>query len=341
MNAPLPTSARPLAHALLTPAQTRELIAAGRPCCIAGDEALLRELPPGRWIGGTIPYFMAANGGTCSNTQLFVTELPCHEAGPQIRVYNRATLNQVCRDSPDHGFTLLVLPAFSEVHEAFAQEAPDYEDMYLKPLVGWISGVHLNDIGSAQPRVLDGSTGQWHANAGVAIHVPVAPSQLVHVDIVNLFEPGSGPIIEFEQGGFAASQCRIDGQPANLHDWMAERNVDTRLPLVADYHGAMINVSIKAMDASQHRVDFYAPVFAGVPYRVAKPLSDYRWAFAQATVGRKVPGELVFCCNCILNYAYGQLEGHRTGSLTGPMTFGEIGYQLLNQTLVHLSLAPA
>jgi hypothetical protein len=341
MNAPLPIAAMQLTHTLLTLAQTRALIAAGRPCCIAGDAALLRQLPLGRWIGGTIPYFMGEAGGVCTAEHLFVTELPRHEAGPQIRVYDRATLAQVCRDAPEHGFTLLVLPAFSEVHEAFAQESPDYEDMYLKPLVGWVSGVHLDAVGTAQPQVVDGSTGLWHTNAGAALHVPVSPALQVHVDIVNLFEPGTGPTIEFDQGGFAGSACRIDGQPANLHDWMARQEIDTRLPLVADYHGAMLNVSIKALDAARHQVSFYAPVFAGVPYRVAKPLNDYRWAFAQATASRDIPGELVFCCNCILNYAYGQLEGHRTGALTGPMTFGEIGYQLLNQTLVHLSLVPA
>ncbi len=38
----------------------------------------------------------------------------------------------------------------------------------------------------------------------------------------------------------------------------------------------------------------------------------------------------------MLNYVYGKLEGRHTGKLTGPITFGEIAYQLLNQTLVYL-----
>jgi hypothetical protein len=47
----------------------------------------------------------------------------------------------------------------------------------------------------------------------------------------------------------------------------------------------------------------------------------------------------VFSCNCVLNYLHGQLEGRHTGALLGPMTFGEIAYQLLNQTLVHVSVS--
>ena len=40
----------------------------------------------------------------------------------------------------------------------------------------------------------------------------------------------------------------------------------------------------------------------------------------------------------MLNYVYGELENKHTGSLTGPMTFGEIAFQLLNQTLVYVTL---
>ena len=45
-----------------------------------------------------------------------------------------------------------------------------------------------------------------------------------------------------------------------------------------------------------------------------------------------------FSCNCILNFLFGGLEGQKIGELYGPVTFGEIGYQLLNQTLVVLRI---
>lgn len=43
-----------------------------------------------------------------------------------------------------------------------------------------------------------------------------------------------------------------------------------------------------------------------------------------------------FSCNCILNYVYAGLEGKRTGTILGPITFGEIAHQFLNQTIVRL-----
>jgi hypothetical protein len=47
---------------------------------------------------------------------------------------------------------------------------------------------------------------------------------------------------------------------------------------------------------------------------------------------------VTFSCNCILNFLFGGLEGQKIGNLQGPVTFGEIGYQLLNQTLVVLRI---
>jgi hypothetical protein len=47
---------------------------------------------------------------------------------------------------------------------------------------------------------------------------------------------------------------------------------------------------------------------------------------------------IAFSCNCILNYLYAELEGKQTGNFTGPITFGEVAYQLLNQTMVYLDI---
>jgi hypothetical protein len=94
----------------------------------------------------------------------------------------------------------------------------------------------------------------------------------------------------------------------------------------------MVNVSIRAVDQAKRQVDFYAPVFEDMEYRLAKPPGTL------PAIGPDEGGGVNFSCNCILNYLYGKLEGQRTGRYTGPMTFGEIAFLLLNQTLVHLTV---
>jgi uncharacterized protein DUF6976 len=167
------------------------------------------------------------------------------------------------------------------------------------------------------------------------MHVPLPADHYAQVDIINGMVPGAGDRIRFHETGFSAGDCLINDEPANLADYIQRTGADLRLPLVADYSGAMINVSLKGVDASARRVEFYAPVFEDMEYRFAAPPGEL------PTIAPDEGGEASFSCNCILNYLYGSLEGKRTGRYTGPMTFGEIAYLLLNQTLVHLSVARA
>ncbi len=321
---------------LMSVSRAAELIKAGKYLSIAGDEAALRQLPPGHWIGGTIPYFMAAGGGVVSREQVFVSVVSGFAAPPQLRFYDAGSLPQICRNAPDNGYSILIIPAFSATHAGFAQNAPNFEEMYMKPLIGWVAGVHLDDLGKVTPKVVLGSTGEFSESDAVVMDVPLPPEKFAQIDIVNLFRPGSGAAIRFENNGFSAGDCRIDGQAGNLADYLVDKQIDTRLPLVADYSGALINVSIRNIDRTARCVEFYAPVFAGIEYRVAAPVADYVAAFHNALPDGGT--DITFSCNCILNFLHSQLEGKRTGEVTGPMTFGEIGYQLLNQTLVYLNV---
>ena len=107
------------------------------------------------------------------------------------------------------------------------------------------------------------------------------------------------------------------------------------LPLVADYCGAMVNTSFQNVDPVKKKVDFYAPVFKGIQYKLAAPVTDYVTSFVKQ-MPTTAEDKILFSCNCILNYLYSGLEGKRTGSVTGPITFGEIAYQLLNQTMAYV-----
>lgn len=321
---------------LKTMKEASELIASGRPLFVAGQENLLAELPRGRWIGGTIPYFMDASGGETTEDKVFVTPLPEGATPRGIRWYDATSLPSLPADAPEPGFTMLIIPAGSEAHVSYAQGAPNYEGLFMKPIVGWISGVHLRDLGKVKAKAVNGETGELSDSRAIAMHVGIPAGKLASIGIINLFVPGNGPTIEFETEGFRAVDCILNGERRNLANYLTEHKIDTRLPLVGDYCGTRVNVSFQAVDTTGGAVDFYAPVFRGVSYRIAAPVSDYVSEF-----GRALPGNgfrPAFSCNCILNYLYSELEGKKTAGITGPITFGEIAYQLLNQTLVYLEI---
>jgi hypothetical protein len=304
---------------------------------LAGDEALLSKLPAGNWIAGTSVNFIAENGGAMDRDRIFVTDLAAHAASAVVRKYDAKTLPGIGADYPANGFTVIIVPGMSEIHTTFAKDVQNYQGVFNSPLIGWISGVHLSEIGKRAPKCFAGN-GAPLANEAVAMHVTLPKGQGAHIDIVNLFKQGDGESIVFDADGFAcAGKCRIQGKSANLATYIADRKIDTKLPLVANYHGAMINVSIQSCDPEKGTVAFYAPVFKGIEYKFAAPLGDYAKTFKQG-VGHVKAGDIAFSCNCILNYAYADLEGKKTGSFVGPITFGEVAYMLLNQTLVYLSI---
>lgn len=322
---------------LIDAAQAAARITSGEVLILAGEAKLLAALPQGNWIGGTIPYFMTEQGGLATRDKLFATRLP--DAVTDVRILSLGIdeLDGLYSAMPENGFGVIILPGFSDIHSLFALRAPDLPTFATRPLIGWIAGMHLEDMGSAVPAVFDGTCGAMHPDRVVVLYANLPSDLYAELGIVNIFEPDpAGAVIRFAADGFAVTDAEIGGEDGNLAKYILDHGLDTRLPLVADYCGTMVNTSFRGVDGASGRVEFYAPVFAGISYRLAKPTTDYAGDFVARLPAQE--GALAFSCNCILNYLYGELEGRTTGSFVGPFTFGEVGYQLLNQTMVHLDI---
>ena len=320
---------------LLSVAMANSLIARGSPLVIAGSRTALAALQPGNWIGGSIPYFITVDGGRCDQNSVFVDEITVPILRWSIKSYGATSLNHFASDAFDNGFSYIIIPANSGAHLEYAMHAAQYRDLSKRTVIGWISGVHLDELAFESAVVVDGRTGLAQSTDAIVLHVELPPAIQVEVKTVNLFQPGSAPTLHFSEPGFSASSALIGGKRTPLAAFMKEQGWDTSRPLVADYAGTFVNVSIKGINEKTGRVSFYAPVFPGVAYREAARIEDY-----VATFASKVPKEIrpLLSCNCILNYIHGKLEGRRTGQFTGPATFGEIARHLVNQTLVYLTV---
>ncbi|MDR0379265.1 MAG: hypothetical protein LBI62_04880 [Candidatus Accumulibacter sp.] len=309
-------------------------IASGKLLHIAGTEALLKKLPKGNWIGGSTEYFMAKDGGKVTSEMLFVTDFPYDTF--KIASYDVASIPSVTADAFDSGFSIVILPFDSAIHKTYADKAPEFEGMFVKNIVGWVAGVNLGVAGQT-PISANGQTGETFADKAVVAHIRVPDDKLVNIGIVNIFSQNKdSPLIEFSEEGFSARTCRVDGEEVVFADYIEKNKIDTKLPLVGDYSGVGVNVSFKAIENGV--VNFYAPVFPGISYRMASAVSDYVKEFNDHLKNvRDV--QSVFSCNCILNFLYGELEGKDIDAFFGPITFGEVAYQLVNQTLVYVTVA--
>lgn len=314
--------------------EASQMIVDGKWLHIAGNEELIKKLPQGNWVGGSIEYFMTGAGGLVSDEKLFVNEI----SGEQFAVvtYDENTLSEVAKDAFDNGFSIIILPFDSGVHKLYAQKAAEFEDMFIKNILGWVSGVNLNVAGQT-PISCNGRLGESYPDKAVVLHVGLPAGKNAALGIVNIFTPDqNSPSIEFRQDGFVVERCLIDGQEVALADYLSRHGVDTRLPIIGDYAGVGINISFK--EVKDGTVYFYAPVFRGIQYHFAAGVPDYAGQFHEQLKEFK-DQEAVFSCNCILNFLYGEFENKQIETFFGPVTFGEIAYQLVNQTLVYVTVS--
>lgn len=316
------------------------MIRQGKKLVLAGEENLLRELPDGHWIGGTIPYFMSEKGGEFNTDKIFVNELPDYVKRIKVGTYSEESISNIYTDAFPNGISIVIIPASSPVHLSFALNAPGFNNFAMTPLIGWISGINLAEAGKTKAKVFFGEKYKVHDNHAVVMHAELPQNKYAEINIVNIFKQGSGDVITFDSNGFSAVNANINGVKTNFADYVKKNNIDTKLPLVANYSGAMINISFQAVNEAEKKVDFYAPVFKGVEYKLAVPVGDYVSEFTKRMPTGDVKN-IFFSCNCILNYLYSELEGKSTGGVTGPITFGEIAYQLLNQTLAYVTIRDA
>ena len=309
------------------------LINEGRTLHIAADDTLLKQLPKGKWIGGTTPYFIGDEGGIFSRDMLFVNEIDYAEE-ISVRVYGKYNVFQLVEECYDNGMAILIMPYGSNVAAKYAREAPEVEELLMHPTFGWISGYDLDAGGEA--KVYDGTTGNSYTDRAVVMYLKLPEGRTAMINMINIFEDDkTDPVIRFRENDLSVENCTVNGQEVNFAEYIRKKGIDTKMPLVADYNGSYFNISVKSIENG--RVSFYAPVFKNMDYRFAVRVDDYAAEFMRR-IGEAGARNPVISCNCILNYQYGELDGKRISPYTGPVTFGEVAYQLLNQTLVYCEI---
>jgi hypothetical protein len=313
---------------ILTLQETAALIEAGEILAVAGPDALLSRLPAGKWIGGSAAFAVTETGTQALTDRLHVTTFP-EALGAVLRHVPTERMETLAAGYLPEGVTVAVIPGFSTAHKEFAAKAASYTGLFNQPLIGWVAAVAPEEIGRATPAAFDGALGKRVTDGVLLMHI-LTEGTVTALDIVNPFLPSDNPAttFRFAQSGFTVTEAIVGDRTVPLAAYLIERGIDTRLPLITEQAGARVNLSFRSVDPEAGTVSFLAPVMAGAVYRLARPLADPAAAFAG-------PGGEGFACHGIGAHLG---EGSFRGTPSGPVTFGEIAYILLNQTSVRLSL---
>ena len=252
-----------------------------------------------------------------------------------IKTYTADTIKNVVTDGYDNGFTIIILPFGTAISTEYALHANDFDEMYMRPIAGWVAGRNL-DNPEQIPKVGNGQEGQVYEDKGVAVHVQLPEGKIATVNIVNIFTPNKNfPVLEFDEEKSLVKNCFVDGKKTVFADFIKEYNASSLAPMIGDYSGALINISMQAI--TDDGVQLAAPPAKGIKYHWASPVEDYAAAF-QSHAKELESKNIAFACNCLYNFMYGQLEGKKIPVFAGPATWGEIAYKLVNQTFVYVAV---
>jgi len=310
------------------------LINSGRKLVITADENLLDKLDKGDWIAGTIPYFMTNDGGILTKNKLFVDDLTDLGLEFKFLQYTAQNIDSITINNFENGFVILILPLGSEIHKQFSLNSLNYTDILKNPLLGYVSGFDLNEKNNPTAFVYFGKNKEKTGINGVALHVKLPENEVARVEIIN---PNSidekSPEFTFPITSFEQSECKINGKEGNIADYLISINHPIMLPLISSTNGTLINRDIQLINKEERKVSFFSPVYNDEKYRLAKETDDFTLLFKDKLQINK--DDTKYSCLCVSFYMLGNLE-NKTININGAFTFGEIAYQLLNQTAVFL-----
>lgn len=320
---------------LYTKQEVIKFISEGKKMVLSASESMLEQLPKGNWIGGTIPYFMDTEKGVESKDKIFVDNQTNIGINFNIQKYDADNMNLLTEDSYKNGFSIIIIPANSQAHIKYSLNALNYKNIFTNPIIGYIAGTHLDDINNKSPKIFNGETGERFEDGLITLNIQLPDNKVGRVEVINIFKQKiNSDTIKFKEDGFSQKTCIVNGEERNFAEYLSEKEHDIKFPLIVNQNGALINKSFQLVDDKKSIVHFYAPVFKDEEYYLSERVEDYRGRF-NSQIGENL--ETNYACNCILNYVYGDFENNKV-KLSGATTFGEIAFQLLNQTLVFLEI---
>ncbi len=323
---------------LYTKNEVIDFISKRKTMVLSADETILTQLPKGNWIGGTTPYFMDKTAGTLSKEMIFVDDFSEIAIDSKIELFTEKQISDICRNSFENGFTVLILPLGADVYTNFGLNSLEYEHIFKNPVVGFVAGFDFDDLGKAQAKVISGQDLDLVSDKAVAIHIQLPTNKIARAEIFNLdtIQPNSVEIV-FPKTSFTQSECTINGIKANLAEYLTQIQYKEKAPrpLIANTNGALINRDIKNIDLENKEVSFFSPLYEGDTYYLANIINDYQADFNERL--KELENKPVYCSICVSYYLLGNLE-NKNINIEGAFAFGEIAFQLLNKTLVFLQL---
>ena len=335
-----------MVHGLYSVAEVDVMIKNGDKLLLAGDAPLLSQLSKGDWIGGSCSRFVGKER-TPVNTRekIFVHNVTDVVNNFKIVVYDASNVKNIYDEAFEHGFSVLILPFYSDVWREYSINCSNYFNFANSPVCGWVavappySEYEQND----ESLVFSGESGLSYKNSAVVMHIELSVEKYAEIHVFSPFKADDDDIIVFEENGQQVEYALVNGVRQNFRQYLLNRGIDrshdagemSRKCLAGNFSGFIMNVSIgmETENDLEKYVSLGAPVYKGVPYRLAN-MDKVSYAHEK----KQLDVEVACAFTCITNFAHSDIFQKHLTQMYGPFTYGEIGYFLLNQGTVYLTV---
>ena len=326
--------------------EVNAMIEKGDILLLAGDAALLSQLHKGNWIAGATSRFIeSGKEPMCERNKIFVHNLTDIAGEVKLGVYDASSISGIYDDAFDNGFSVLIMPFFSDVVKEYSINCSEYSNFASRHVCGWIATVSLyseyeqND----ESLVFSGKSGTSYAKEGVVMHIGLPADKYAEIHVFSPFIPEGEDVIIFEENRQQVEDAIINGNKKNFRQYLIEQQIDrthdstiiSRKCLAGDYGGFFMNVSIapeRELDLEKY-VTLAAPVYKNIPYRLANMDN-----IAYERMKRQLDGEIVYSFTCVNNYARPDTFSKYLTQMSGQFVYGEIAYYLLNNATVFVTV---
>ena len=327
--------------------EVNAMIEKGDKLLLAGDAPLLSQLSKGNWIGGSCSRFVEKEGAlTTTREKIFVHNVTKVAAGVKFKVYDAATISGIYDDAFDNGFSVLIMPFFSDVWKEYGVNCSNYSNFANSAVCGWVAVTPLySDYESNdESLVFSGESGMSYPNSGVVMHIELAADKYAEIHVFSPFKPDDDDVIVFEENGQQIEYATINGIRQSFRQYLLHRRIDPsrivgvseRKCLGGNYAGFIMNVAIGAemADDMDKYVSFGAPVYKDIPYRLAN-MDNMSYCEYE---NKRFDGNIVCSFTCITNSAHPDVFQKHLTHMNGPFTYGEVAYFLLNHATVYVTV---
>lgn len=322
---------------LYTREQVIEFIKEGRVMHLCGSEQILSGLPKGQWIAGMTPYFMDSVGKIC-NDKIYVDDFSHFAEDVEITMMDESEIHEIAtRNRFQNGFIFVILPLESPVYYEFSLHSLEFDKIYDNPVVGYVSSCLFENYGKEKPKVAVGNDTVLTNEKAAVMYIKMSDRLRVRAEIINLDTiDKDSPTIKFPKTSFVQSDCLIDGKQSNIAHYLAEvkSKIGHYPQLISSQNGALVNRDIKFVDTERGIVSFFSPAYETDLYYLVRQNDNYQLAFNQNLKDKR---DIIACFSCTSYFLLGDFQ-YKNINFNGVYTFGEIGYQLLNKTIVTLEI---